>query len=287
MSAFRTHIKRGFFAGVRRGWGSFVWMCKIIIPVSFLVMLLQWSGWLEYLSFLLSPLMSLINLPPEAALPIIAGMLINLYAVIAIITVIPLTIEQMTLIAIFNLIAHALTMEGVIQHKSGLSIIRAALIRITAAIITVLIGSQFFGDTSQSVAVPAALAVHTPLLEVLRGWGINMVGLLIRIFGVIMSVMIVLESLKLLGWIEYLLTVFKPLMRILGLSDKTAMMWVTAVIFGLFIGGAVIVDEAKKGSLTGKELRILSAYEREGMPKIWIVTEADRSVTTILFPQEY
>ncbi len=33
--------------------------------------------------------------------------------------------------------------------------------------------------------------------------------------------------------------------------------------------------------------RLLSAYERDGLPKIWIITEADRSVTTVLFPDEY
>lgn len=33
--------------------------------------------------------------------------------------------------------------------------------------------------------------------------------------------------------------------------------------------------------------RLLSAYEKEGLPKIWIITEADRSTTTILFPEEY
>ena len=33
--------------------------------------------------------------------------------------------------------------------------------------------------------------------------------------------------------------------------------------------------------------RLLSAYEEEGLPKIWIITEADRSVTTTLFPDEY
>jgi len=35
------------------------------------------------------------------------------------------------------------------------------------------------------------------------------------------------------------------------------------------------------------DLRIFSAYEKEGLPKIWIITEADRSVTTTLFPDEY
>jgi len=34
-------------------------------------------------------------------------------------------------------------------------------------------------------------------------------------------------------------------------------------------------------------LRLLSAYVRVGLPKIWIITEADRSATTVLFPEEY
>jgi len=34
-------------------------------------------------------------------------------------------------------------------------------------------------------------------------------------------------------------------------------------------------------------LRIFSAYESDGLPRIWIITEADRSATTTLFPEEY
>ena len=33
--------------------------------------------------------------------------------------------------------------------------------------------------------------------------------------------------------------------------------------------------------------RLLSAYESGELPKIWIITERDRSATTILFPDEY
>jgi len=40
-------------------------------------------------------------------------------------------------------------------------------------------------------------------------------------------------------------------------------------------------------SLTAGNLRIFSAYEIPDLPKIWIITEADRSATTILFPDEY
>jgi len=50
------------------------------------------------------------------------------------------------------------------------------------------------------------------------------------------------------------------------------------------------IDEADKqeNELSLKQgFRILSAYESGGLPKIWIITEADRSSTTILFPEEY
>lgn len=36
-----------------------------------------------------------------------------------------------------------------------------------------------------------------------------------------------------------------------------------------------------------KHLRLFSAYDKYPMPKVWIITEADRSVTTTLFPEEY
>lgn len=44
-------------------------------------------------------------------------------------------------------------------------------------------------------------------------------------------------------------------------------------------------DEAVKNS----DGRILASYEQEGQPTwhIWIITEADRSTTTVIFPDEY
>jgi hypothetical protein len=46
-------------------------------------------------------------------------------------------------------------------------------------------------------------------------------------------------------------------------------------------------DKRENEYALGKYLRLFSAYEKKGMPKIWIITEADRSVTTTLFPEEY
>jgi hypothetical protein len=257
MTNSRTQLKTGFIAGLKTGWHSFIWMCEIIIPVSFLVTLLQWSGWLDKIHFILNPLMSFLNLPPEAALPIITGMLINIYAVIAAVTALPFTIAQMTLIAIFSLICHNLIMEGIVQHRSGINVIKATLTRIAAAVLTVFVVSRFFSDTSQSIVMSSALSTHTPLLNIMTTWARDTGVLLLKVFGIIMFIMILLEISRALGWIDRALKVFKPIMRVLGLSGRTAIMFVAGIIFGLLYGGAIIVEEGKKGTLTREEVEYL------------------------------
>ena len=46
-------------------------------------------------------------------------------------------------------------------------------------------------------------------------------------------------------------------------------------------------DKAENELSLKKGFRLFSAYEKEGMPKIWIITESDRSATTVLFPEDY
>ncbi len=46
-------------------------------------------------------------------------------------------------------------------------------------------------------------------------------------------------------------------------------------------------DKQENDYALDKYLRLFSAYELNDQEKIWIITEADRSATTILFPDEY
>ncbi len=148
-------------------------------------------------------------------------------------------------------------MEGVVQFRSGINVVKTTLIRIVAAFLTTFIVSQFLGDTSQRVVMPAKLAVHTSLIEVLKVWPRDTATLLLKVFGIIMSIMIVLEISRSLGWIDRLFNLFKLVMRIFGLPSRATMMFVTGIIFGLLYGGAVIVDEGKRGTLTKEEVEQL------------------------------
>jgi hypothetical protein len=260
LMGFKHKLRSGVIAGIKKALKSFIWICKIIIPVSLLVNIFRWLGWLHYLEGILSPFMHLINLPPEAGLPIITGIFLSIYPVIAVMATIPLTIEQMTLIAIFSLISHSLIIEGVIQHKSGLNMIKAGLIRFVAAVGAVLIVSQFFGDTSQSIAQSALQTNSGTFIEVIEAWFVNMIGLLPKVFGILMLVMIVLESLKSLEWLEHLIKALQPAIKFMGLSERTSMMCVVATIFGLMYGGAIIVEESGKLNLTKDELERLHIF---------------------------
>ena len=257
MSEFRNRLKTGIRAGIKKGWASFVWICKIIVPISFAAALIQWSGWLSQIDLLLQPLMGVINLPAAAALPIIVAMTVSFYAGIAIMVVLPFTIQQITLIALFIMIAHMLIVEGIVQHKSGLNVVKATMVRIGGATLSVFVVSQFFTDTSQSISLPASLVTQAPFIEVLKGWAIDTLRLCGRIFAIIMLVMMALHASESLGWIKYLVKFFRPLMKVLGLSDRAATMWVTAAGFGLLYGSAVIMEEAEKGDLTKEELEHL------------------------------
>ncbi len=120
--------------------------------------------------------------------------------------------------------------------------------------VTVYIVSQFIGGTSLSTVAPMAAATHAPILEALKAWAIGTVFLLLKILGIIIFIMILQEYLVSLRWLDYIHRIFRPFILTLGLSHRTILVWLTAMIFGLFYGGALIMEEAKKRTLSKEEL---------------------------------
>ncbi len=91
----------------------------------------------------------------------------------------------------------------------------------------------------------------------MKNWFMSMLGLSLKIFLIIMSILTFLEIMKKMGWIHPVVRAMSPLLRMMGLSRQVGMLWMTAVVFGLAYGGAVIVEEAKAGHLTRDELQEL------------------------------
>jgi len=233
-------------------------MLKILAPISFLTALLEYSGWINKIDFLLEPGMNLLNLPPIAALPLIAGMLTGIYGGIASMVVLSLTNNEMTLIAIFLLTSHNLIQEGIIQGKSGLNPVKATLFRLTASIVTVIIVSQFLAsEPAELVEKSAFVSTHPSFLIMLKSWFVATLYLSLKIFAIIMVLMILLETMKIFSMIQHIVKILSPLLKAMGLDNKVGILWLTATVFGIAYGGAVIVEEAKEEHLTKKELERL------------------------------
>jgi spore maturation protein SpmB len=252
-------IREGFVQGINKGWHGFVWMMKIIIPISFVTALLAWSGWIEKLDLLIEPAMGLLNLPSMAAVPLLVGMLTGIYGGIAAMAVLPLSSEQMTIVAIFLLISHNLVQEGIIQGNSGINPLKATLFRLGASVITVLIVAQCM-DVTGTVAIASEGAFQgasQPFSAMLQEWGSTILILVIKIFFIIMGILTALEIFKNLGWITPVVNFLSPLLKVMGLGRTVGILWITAVVFGLSYGGAVIVEEAREEQLTKRDLETL------------------------------
>ena len=72
----------------------------------------------------------------------------------------------------------------------------------------------------------------------------------------------------------------------LNIAGETAIQFLRRHISGDW--GELSEDDVHENELSLKEgFRLLSAYRTAKGQKIWIITEADRSSTTILLPSEY
>jgi len=252
-------IREGLASGINKGWQGFLWMMKIIIPISFVTALLVWTGWIGTLDILIAPVMGILNLPSMASVPLLVGMLTGIYGGIAAMAVLPLSSEQMTIIAIFLLISHNLIQEGIIQGKSGINPLKATLFRIGASVITVLIVGQCIdlGSTADIASREVSRGTSQPFVTMVHEWGSTILMLVIKIFFIIMGIVTALEIFKNLGWITHVVDFFSPLLRFMGLGRKVGILWITAVVFGLSYGGALIVEEAREEHLTKRELETL------------------------------
>ena len=233
-------------------------MLKIVVPISLLTSILAWSGWLHRLDFLLEPLMGLLGLPAVAALPLLIGVTANLDGALAAMAPLALSVNQMTLIAIFLVISHNLIQESVVQRESGFPFVKAALIRLTASVVMVMVVSGLWGDEGA-----AAQMSHAPVLlqlsfwAMIKAWLLDALILAAKVLVIIVALMILLEVMRSYHWIDRIVRAMSPVLKLLGLERETGFLWFTAALFGLSYGAAVIVEETRAGKFSPAELERL------------------------------
>lgn len=88
-----------------------------MIPIYILVAFLRQTSLFAYLAGVFEPLMKYFGLPGEAALAIVTGMLVNLYAAAAVVVDLNMDVRQVTILALILGISHSQIMETAIVRK--------------------------------------------------------------------------------------------------------------------------------------------------------------------------
>lgn len=105
-------------------------LAKIIIPVTLAVTILEKTGLLHRVAEFFHPALGAFGLPGEAALPLLLGFFINIYAAMGAIAVLPLSGQEVTVIALIILTSHSLLMEAPVLSFTGLGPLRSIPMRI-------------------------------------------------------------------------------------------------------------------------------------------------------------
>ncbi len=128
----RRPFKPTLIAGTKSGVRMFWEMSVVMVPAYFFALLLDEVGAIEVLSRLAEPVMGVLGLPGSAALPLVLGCLLNVYATIGAMSALTLTPDQITVLAVVVLISHSLIVEGAVVQKAGMNGLAFSLLRLVA-----------------------------------------------------------------------------------------------------------------------------------------------------------
>lgn len=230
-----------------------VWLLKIILPISLLVRLLQYYGIMDYLAEYIHPLFNFIGLQGATAIVFITSLFLPLYAPIAVMTSLSITMREATILSLMCLIAHNLLVECAVTKKTGSSFWGMAALRISMAFVAALFLNMVLPVNDAPFMQAVITEANPTLATVLIEWLYSSLKLIITIILIVTGLMILQRLLSEFNLIEAISRPLRPLMRVFGLPDSSPFLWIVGNVIGLAYGGAVMSDMVEEGKLNLKE----------------------------------
>jgi hypothetical protein len=247
-------LKKGTLAGIKTTWT----LGKIIFPVTLIITLLSHTPVLDWLISAIAPAMKWIGLPGEAAIPLVLGNFLNLYAGIGgILTLDTLTVQDVFILAVMLSFSHNLFIESGVAASVGIKLWVILLVRIGLALFSAFLINLFWdGGTEKAqygfISKPEAAP---------NGWGeITLIALekaslgILQLALIVIPLMIIMQYLKDMGWLNKFSNWMAPAMKLLGMKENTSMTMAAGLTIGLAYGAGVMMQAAKEDGVSKKDL---------------------------------
>ncbi|OFX83945.1 MAG: hypothetical protein A2W99_03690 [Bacteroidetes bacterium GWF2_33_16] len=248
-------IKEALPKGIKTAY----WLLKITIPVSFAVVLLDYFGGIDFIAGYTAPVFKLIGLPGVAAIVLITSIFTNIYSVIAVLTTLALPTREGTIIAVMCLISHGFVIETAVLRKTGSSVVRMLLLRLTAS---------FVAGWFMNLLMPGMASVISEELvreqlvfsDVFVNWLQIITRTILKILILVNLLLIVQKILEEFGLMDLLVVPLKPIMKIFGLPQNTSFSWIAANFLGLAYGSAIIIEQLETGKMSKNDADALNHH---------------------------
>lgn len=131
--------------GTKKGLETTWMLAKIVIPVFFFVTFLSHTPALDFMARVFEPFMNFFNLPGEAAIVLVMGNFLNIYAAIGAIKALSLTGFEVTVLSLMLSFSHSLFMETAVVKKLNISGTKIVLMRVSLMLLAGFVYGNLVG----------------------------------------------------------------------------------------------------------------------------------------------
>lgn len=248
-------LKNGLLAGSKTTWS----LGKIIFPITLLVTLLQYTPVLPWLVELVSPVMHIFGLRGEAAVPLVLGNALNLYAGIAGIISLELTVKEVFIIAVMISFAHNLFIETAVALKVGVKLWLVLTVRLGLAAFSGIIINLFwsggtetakYGLTPQAQAVPDGFGQMFLLGLEKASFGVLQLAL------IVIPLMVFVQFMKDRNYLERFSNALAPFTKLIGVKPNASMTLVAGLLIGLAYGAGVMIQAVQEDGVSKRDITL-------------------------------
>lgn len=241
--------------GMKTAW----WLLKITIPVSLGVLFLDFYGILDWMAGYTSPVFKLVGLPGVSAIVLITSIFTNIYTVVAVLSTLNLPLREGMIIATMCLVSHGFLIETAVLKKTGSSVWRMLLLRLVSSfVIGFLLNLVIPGASDSNFVSPNR--THGELLEVLRHWVVSISATTLKIIILVNLLLILQKIMEEFGLIKWLERPLSPLLKLMGLPEKTTFSWIVANAIGLAYGSAIMISLVEEGKMSKQDADLLNHH---------------------------
>lgn len=246
-------LKRGLMSGWMTTWT----LGKIIFPVTLIVTMLKYTPVLPWIIDRISPMMGFLGLSGDAAIPLVIGNFLNLYAAIGAILTLDLTVKEVFILAVMLSFSHNLIIESTVAARVGIKLWVVAIVRISLALISAVTINLVWKGGGEL----AEYGLVSRTEQEISGWtNIILEGLekasigIFQLALIVIPLMIGIQAMKDLGWLDTFSEWMAPVTRSLGMKENTSMTLVAGLTIGLAYGAGVMIQAVKEDGVSKRDL---------------------------------